>query len=67
MANPARIGMPTRKTIVVPCMVNSTLNVWAETKWLSATASWIRISVASIPPITRNPRANTIYMMPSRL
>ena len=59
--------MPTRKTIVVPCMVNSTLNVWAETKWLSATASCRRIRVASIPPITRNTSANTMYMMPSRL
>jgi len=32
VAKPKEIGMPTKKTIVVPCMVNMRLKTWGETK-----------------------------------
>ena len=46
--------MATKKIIVVPCIVNRRLKTCGETKWLCGTMSWMRMIVASIPPITRN-------------
>ena len=36
--------------MVVPCIVNSWLNVSGARKVLSGRASWIRMSSASMPP-----------------
>ena len=61
---PIRIGMPTKKTIVVPCIVNSWLNVsWPRTS-LRGKNSCQRISSASMPPITRKTMLIRTYMMP---
>src|SRR5438128_8182909 len=61
------IGIPTRKTIVVPCSVNRRLNVSAGTSVRPGHASCRRMSDASTPPITRKMRPVTTYMMPRRL
>jgi hypothetical protein len=61
------MGMPTRKTMVVPCMVNSRLKTSGDTTVLSATASWSRMSEASRPATTRKTIPEVTYMMPSRL
>src|SRR3989441_4969277 len=61
------IGIPTRKTIVVPCSVNRRLNVSAGTSVRPGHASCRRMREASMPPITRKMRPVTTYMMPRRL
>ena len=59
--------MPTKNTIVVPCIVNSRLNVNGDTKSLCGLMSWIRIIRASAPATSRNTRAYAMYKMPSFL
>ena len=49
--------MTTMNTIVVPCIVNSALNVPASTKVLSGPASWIRMRSASMPPTRKKKNA----------
>ncbi len=49
--------MATKKIIVVPCIVNIRLKTWGETKSLCGRISWMRMMVASIPPITRKIKA----------
>src|SRR5881296_3169705 len=61
------MGMPTRKTIVVPWSVNRRLNVSAGTSVRPDCASCRRMRNASTPPITRKTRPVTTYMMPRRL
>ena len=46
--------MPTKKTMVVPCIVIRRLKTCGETKSLWGTASWNRMSAASRPPTARN-------------
>src|SRR2546422_2245999 len=59
--------MPTRKTIVVPCTVNSRLKTCGDTRVLPAPASCARITAASRPAIRKNARPATTYMIPRRL
>src|SRR5207244_451832 len=61
------MGMPTRKTIVVPCSVHRRLNVSAGTSVRPGHASCRRMREASMPPIMRKMRPVTTYMMPRRL
>ena len=61
------MGIPTRKIMVVPCMVKSRLNVSGGTTWSPDHASWIRIAVASAPAIMKKARPVTTYMIPRRL
>src|SRR6266851_5206666 len=61
------MGIPTRNTMVVPCMVKSWLNVPGGTTWRPDQASWRRIADASSPATTRNTSPLTTYMTPSRL
>ncbi len=49
--------MATKKIIVVPCMVNIRLNTCGDTKSVCAAINWIRMIIASMPPITRNTKA----------
>jgi hypothetical protein len=67
LAKPKNIGMPTRNTMVVPCMVNRRLKVVGGRKVLLGTASWMRISDASKPAIRKNTRADEMYITPSFL
>ena len=58
LKNAADSGMSARNTIVVPCIVNSWLNVSALTPSPpSGRASWARMMSASRPPIRKNPNA----------
>src|SRR5687767_958353 len=59
--------MPTRNTIVVPCMVNISLYCDAVRTLPFGPASWSRISSASIPAITIQNSEMPQYMMPMRL
>jgi hypothetical protein len=64
LANAACIGITTRKTIVRPCIVNTWLYRSAERRSLPGTANCVRINRASKPPIRKNDRAATPYMIP---
>ncbi len=64
---PAIIGIRNRKTIVVPCIVNSALYVCGEISVLSACDSCRRISRASTPPTVRKTHEATMYIRPMRL
>src|SRR6266481_993364 len=61
------MGIPTRNTMVVPCMVKSRLNVPGGTTWRPDEASCKRIADASRPATTRNTSPLITYMTPSRL
>ena len=53
LKNAALSGMTTRKIMVVPCIVNSSLNISADTTRPFGNISWRRMMLASRPP-TRN-------------
>jgi hypothetical protein len=55
-ARPAKIGTTTRKTIVVPCMVKSSLYESLPTTSMSGCASCVRIRSAITPPARKNTR-----------
>src|SRR4030095_8677011 len=61
------MGMPTRNTIVVPCMVKSRLNVAGGTRCRPGHASCSRIAEASRPATTRKMMPVVTYMIPRRL
>src|SRR5437867_6756541 len=61
------MGMPTRNTMVVPCMVKSRLKVCGGTTWSPGQASCTRIMVASEPAMTKKTSPVSTYMMPRRL
>ncbi len=67
MPKPNTKGIPTRNTIVVPCMVNSRLNVAGGKMCRFDQASCRRIAEASSPATTRKPSAVITYRIPSRL
>src|SRR3954468_425574 len=54
----------TRKIIVVPCMVRIWLYFSGVSSVLLGTASWVRMSSASMPPSTKNTRTVARYMIP---
>ena len=58
------MGMTTRKTIVVPCIVYTWLYMSALSSVPFGAHSWSRMSRASKPPISRNTSAVAPYMMP---
>src|SRR3954470_8421399 len=57
-------GITTRKTIVVPCIVNSSLYVVAERMRPFGWASCSRTNRASTPPMMKKAKALTPYRMP---
>ena len=61
------IGTTNRKTIVVPCIVNSWLYVCGDSSVLSGAPSCRRISSASTPPRMKKTKVVTRYMIPIRL
>ena len=63
----APTGMINRNTIVVPCIVKSWLNVSGEINVLSALASCMRMSSASMPPTMNHVKAVIPYSVPMRL
>src|SRR6266852_2073817 len=61
------MGIPTRNTMVVPCMVKSRLKVPGGTIWRPDETSCSRIADASRPAMIRNTNPLITYMIPSRL
>src|SRR5215813_8803092 len=61
------MGMPTRNTMVVPCMVKSRLKVSGGTMCRPGHASCSRIMLASMPAMTKKSRPAVTYMIPRRL
>ena len=59
--------MPTRKTMVVPCIVNSRLNSSGMRMPWPGQASCQRIIAASSPPMIMKISPDVTYMMPSFL
>ena len=57
LKNMALSGMIARKIMVVPCMVNSWLYVSGRRNVLFGDPSWIRSSMASMPPIRKKMKA----------
>src|SRR3954454_7108715 len=60
-------GTTNRKTIVVPCIVMSSLYVCGVSSVLSAWLSCSRMSSASVPPSRKKTNVRTRYMIPMRL
>ena len=47
--NPMNSGVANSSSMRMPCMVNSSLYCWSDTKCWSGPSSWIRISSAMTP------------------
>ena len=60
-------GTTNRKTIVVPCIVISSLYVCGVSSVLFAWLSCRRMSSASVPPSMKKTKVRTRYMIPIRL
>lgn len=65
--NAASSGMIAMKIMVVACMVNRALKVWALTMFRPGRISWRRIMNASKPPTRKKINAVIKYRMPIRL
>ena len=64
LANPTNSGVAKSSSMIVPCMVNSSLYCWSETTWLSGPNSWIRMIIAIRPAIRKNPNDVIRYRCP---
>ncbi len=53
--------------MIAPCMVNSSLYCWSDTKCWSGPISWIRISSAMIPAQQKKKNEVIRYMCPITL
>ena len=50
LANPTNSGVANSSSMIVPCMVNSSLYCWSDTMVLSGPISWARMIMAIAPP-----------------
>ncbi len=66
-ANPTNSGVANSSSMIVPCMVNSSLYCWSDTMWLSGPNSWIRMIIAIRPAIRKNPKDVIRYRWPMTL
>ena len=66
-ANPTNSGVANSSSMIVPCMVNSSLYCWSETTWLSGPNSWSRMIMAIRPPIRKNANEVIRYRCPMTL
>ena len=53
-AKPTNSGVANSSSMIVPCMVNSSLYCWSDTMWLSGPISCARMIMAMTPPIRKN-------------
>ncbi len=53
-ANPTNSGVANSSSMIVPCMVNSSLYCWSDTMLLSGPISWARMIIAIAPPTMKN-------------
>jgi hypothetical protein len=61
------MGMPKRKTIVVPCIVKIWLYCEGESRPFSGRISCVRMSMAMTTAAAKNTSDVQMYMMPMRL
>jgi hypothetical protein len=55
LASPTNSGVANSSSMIAPCMVNSSLYCWSDTRWLSGPISWARITIAISPAARKNP------------
>ena len=67
LPKPAMIGTTTRKIIVVPCIVSTSLYEFFVRSASCGAASCARMSTARMPPSTKKNSAVRMYMIPMRL
>jgi hypothetical protein len=53
-ANPTNSGVANSSSMIAPCMANSSLYCWSETRWLSGPISCARMNIAITPAIKKN-------------
>ena len=63
-ANPMNSGVANSSSMIVPCMVNSSLYCWSVTTWLFGPNSWIRMIMAIRPAIRKNANDVIRYRWP---
>ena len=66
-ASPTNSGVANSSSMIVPCMVNSSLYCWSDTTWLSGPKSWMRMIIAIRPPTRKNPKDVIRYRWPMTL
>ena len=66
-ANPTNSGVANSSSMIVPCIVNSSLYCWSDTMWLSGPISWMRMIIAIRPPMRKNPNEVIRYRWPMTL
>ncbi len=59
LANPTNSGVANSSSMIVPCMVKSSLYCWSETRWLSGPNSWARM-IRAISPATMKKKNEVI-------
>ena len=64
LANPTNVGVANSSSMIVPCMVNSSLYCWSETMWLFGPMSWARMIIAISPPTMKKPNEVIRYRWP---
>jgi hypothetical protein len=66
-ANPTNSGVANSSSMIVPCMVNSSLYCWSDTRWLSGPSSWARMISAIRPAIRKKANEVIRYRCPMTL
>src|SRR5260370_704647 len=66
-ANPTNSGVANSSSMIVPCIVKSSLYCWSETMWRSGPSSWVRMIRAISPPTRKNPNEVIRYRWPITL
>ena len=59
LANPTNSGVANSSSMIVPCMVNSSLYCWSDTMRPFGPSSWARMIIAIMPP-TRKKKNDVI-------
>ena len=67
LANPTNSGVANSSSMIVPCMVNSSLYCWSDTRWLSGPSSWARMIIAISPAAMKKKNEVIRYRWPITL
>ena len=54
-AKPTKSGVANSSSMIVPCMVKSSLYCWSETRLRFGSNNWVRMISAIRPPIRKKP------------
>ena len=64
LASPTNSGVANSSSMIAPCMVNSSLYCWSDTRWLSGPISWARMIIAIRPAARKKPNEVIRYRWP---